>query len=112
MCDKLGQSASDPLVKQVFSKASENSQTAMYSVDKLIQAAHNAPEEQAAAPPKRRRTNSGEGERKRHARDGSTKWTKTMCKCRVEKHTKEELESHIERRHADGVYYCPHEVAR
>ena len=63
LCDKHGQSAADPLIKQVFSKASENSQTAMYSVDKLIQAAHNAPEEQAAAPSKRRRTNSGEGER-------------------------------------------------
>ena len=109
LCDKLGQSAADPLVKQVFSKASENSQTAMYSVDKLIQAAHNAPEEQAAAPSKRRRTHSGEGEKKRHARDGSTRWTKTMCKCGVEKHTKEELEYHIERRHADGVYNCPHE---
>ena len=81
LCDKLGQSAADPLVKQVFSKASENSQTAMYSVDKLIQAAHNAPEEQAAAPSKMRRTNSGEGEKKRHARDGITRWTKTMCKC-------------------------------
>ena len=30
-----------------------------------------------------------------------------MCKCGVEKHTKEELESYIERRHADGGN-CPH----
>ena len=60
LCDKLGQNAEDPLVKQVFSKASENSQTAMYSVDKLIQNVHKAPQEEAAAPSKRRRTNSGD----------------------------------------------------
>lgn len=107
LCDKLGQNAEDPIVKQVFSKASENSQTAMYSVDKLIQNVHQAPQEEAAAPSKRRRTNSGDEKIKRHARDGTTKWTSTMCKCGVEKHTKEELEGHIKRRHADGVYTCP-----
>ena len=90
LCDKLGENAEDPIVKQVFSKASENSQTAMYSVDKLIQNVHQAPQEEAAAPSKRRRTNSGDEKIKRHARDGTTKWTSTMCKCGVEKHTKED----------------------
>lgn len=110
LCDKLGKGTQDPLVKQVFSKASENSQTAMYSVDKLIQTAHEAPKEEAEAPShKRKRRDSGDNKIERKARDGSTKWTKTTCKCGIEKHTKEELKAHIERRHADGMYKCPYE---
>ena len=92
MCDKLGKGSKDPIVKQVFSKASENSQTAMYSVDKLMQTAHEAPQEEAEAPStKRKRRDSGDKKIERHARDGTTKWTDTTCKCGVEKHTKEEL---------------------
>ena len=109
LCDQLGKGTQDPLVKQVFSKASENSQTAMYSVDKLMQTAHEAPKEEAEAPSKRKRRDSGDNKIQRHARDGSTKWTKTTCKCGVEKHTPDELKSHIQRRHGDGIYKCPFE---
>ena len=108
LCDQLGMDAQDPLVKQVFSKASENSQNAMYSVDKLMQTAHECTEEEAAAPSgKRRRRDSGDQKVERRARDGTTQWTPTTCKCGVEKHTNDELKAHIERRHGDGIYKCP-----
>ena len=99
LCDQLGMDAEDPLVKQVFSKASENSQNAMYSVDKLMQTAHESTEEEAAAPSGKRRRDSGDKKVERKARDGKTQWTPTICKCGVEKHTIEELKSHIERRY-------------
>ena len=107
LCDQLGMDAQDPLVKQVFSKASENSQNAMYSVDKLMQTAHESTEEEAAAPSGKRRRDSGDQKVERRARDGTTQWTPTTCKCGVEKHTNDELKAHIERRHADGIYKCP-----
>ena len=109
LCDKLGKGSKDPIVKQVFSKTSENSQTAMYSVDKLMQTAHEAPQEEAeASSTKRKRRDSGDKKIERHARDGTTKWTDTTCKCGVEKHIKEELKAHIQRRHDDGKYMCPY----
>ena len=81
----------------------------MYSVDKLVQTAHEAPQEEAEAPStKRKRRDSGDKKIERHARDGKTKWTDTTCKCGVEKHTKEELKAHIQRRHDDGKYMCPY----
>ena len=110
LCDQLGMECKDPLVKQVFSKASENSQNAMYSVDKLMQTAHEAPPDEAAAPSvKRKRRDSGDQKVERKARDGTTTWTATTCKCGVEKHTVDELKSHIERRHGDGIYKCPYQ---
>ena len=81
----------------------------MYSVDKLMQTAHEAPEQEAQAPSKRKRRDSGDNKIERHARDGTTKWTKTTCKCGVEKHTPDELKSHIARRHGDGNYLCPYQ---
>ena len=81
----------------------------MYSVDKLMQTAHEAPQEEAEAPStKRKRRDSGDKKIERDARDGTTKWTDTTCKCGVEKHTKEELKAHIQRRHDDGKYMCPY----
>ena len=81
----------------------------MYSVDKLMQTAHEAPQEEAeACSTKRKRRDSGDKKIERHARDGTTKWTDTTCKCSVEKHTKEELKAHIQRRHDDGRYMCPY----
>ena len=103
LCNKLGKGSKNPIVKQVFSKASENSQTAMYSVDKLMQTAHEVSQEEAEAPStKRKRRDSGDKKIERHIRDGTTKWTDTTCKCGVEKHTKEELKAHIQRRHDFG----------
>ena len=75
-----------------------------------MQTAHEAPEEEAQAPAaKRKRRDSGDNKIERKARDGTTKWTKTTCKCGIEKHTAEELKAHIQKRHGDGKYNCPYE---
>ena len=108
LSDNLAQCTENPLVKEVFKKASENSISSVYAVDKLMQSAHE--EGPVPVPQKKMKYSELSDEEKkkkrRKTKSGNTSFDDNTCCCGVPKSSKEELKDHEKRRHPNKFFKC------
>ena len=100
LSDGLLQHVGDQIVKDVLSKASENSISSLYSVDSLVQNMHSVNIDEEPASKKRKQDEKDEKSRK--TRSGKTMFDEFTCFCGVPKDNKQDLEDHKVRRHNKG----------